>query len=149
MPTVTSENKAEFDKKELRKRHILHPNETKVIINKREIPVKMHPIEKREGNEIAHINAKTFDKAFEKNDWQYVGKEGKGGIEGRYERFADFVKDAPSIYASNVAINKNGGVTFGDGRHRYAYLRDQGISKIPMSMDEESIKYAKKHGYLS
>jgi len=120
----------------------------KIELKGRELPVTMHPIEQREGNQLVHVNPNTFDKAFQGTDWQYVGQGGKGGIEGRYNRFGDFVKNVPSIRASNATVNKNGSVVFGDGRHRYAYLRDQGLESIPMSMDKESIEHAKKHGYL-
>jgi len=122
--------------------------EMKIHLGSKELPVTMHPIEQRQGNQLVNIKPEAFDKAFQKTDWQYVGKEGKGGIEGRYKRFGDFVKEAPSMRASNVAVNKNGSVVFGDGRHRYAYLRDQGLESIPMSMDKESIEHASKHGYL-
>ena len=149
MTTVTSQNKKEHDEKELRKRGLLHPVKTKIKLKDKELPVTMHPIEAKNRNEIAYVNPETFDKAFAKTDWQYVGKKGKGGIEGRYEKFADWVKDAPSMHASNASVNKEGGIVFGDGRHRYAYLRDEGVKEIPMSMDKESIEHAKKHGYLS
>lgn len=149
MPTVTSENKAEFDRKFMEKKGILHPVRTKIKLKDRELPVTMHPIEAKKGNKIAHVNPETFDKAFSKTKWQYVGKKGEGGIEGRYEKFANWVKDAESMHASDVSVNKDGGVIFGDGRHRYAYLRDEGVEKIPVSMDKESIKHAEKHGYLT
>jgi hypothetical protein len=51
--------------------------------------------------------------------------------------------------ASNVSVNKDGGIVFGDGRHRFAYLRDKGLKEIPMSFDKESVIHAKKHGYIS
>ena len=149
MPTVTSENKKEFDENELRKRKILHPIESKVELHEREIPVTMHPIEKRQGHEITHINPEKFDKAFQGTDWQYIGKNGENGIKTRYKDFGEFSKKAPSIHASQASVYDNGSVVFGDGRHRYAYMRDQGIKKIPMSMDKKSIKNAKKHGYLT
>lgn len=149
MATVTSANKKEHDEKELRKKGALQPVKTKIKLKDRDLPVTMHPVEAKKGNEIAHVNPETFDKAFAKTKWQYVGKKGEGGIEGRYEKFANWVKDAESMHASDVAVNKEGGVTFGDGRHRYAYLRDEGVEKIPMSMDKESVKHAKRHGYLT
>ena len=161
MPTVTSENKAQHDREFMERRGQISSNKmqpknkkgqpilSKIKLKNKELPVTMHPIEAKNGDKIAHIDPKVFDKAFAKSSWQYVGEKGKGGIEGRYEKFAEWVKNADSMNASNVAVNKDGGVTFGDGRHRYAYLRDEGVEKIPMAMDEESIKYAKKHGYLT
>jgi len=148
MPLVTSENKTEFDKKELTKRGLLEPEEGHIEVHERKVPVTMHPIEKRNKEVFTHVNPETFDKAFEKTN-DYIGKNGKGGIGERYQKFGDFVKKADSIRASNVYIRENGSVIFGDGRHRYAYLRDQGLKKIPMTMDKESIERAKKHGYLT
>jgi hypothetical protein len=119
-----------------------------VKLGDRALPVTMHPVEAREGNVLADINPQAFDKAFKKTEWQYVGPQGEGGIGDRYKRFEEFAKDAPSMRASNVSVNKSGAVTFGDGRHRYAYLRDQGVDSIPMSMDKDSIENARQHGFL-
>lgn len=113
------------------------------------LPVTMHKLEEKAGNQIVNINPEAFDKAFSKTDWQYVGKGGEGGIEGRYKGFENWLKDAKSMTASNVSVNKDGGVVFGDGRHRYAVLRDMGLDKLPISMDAESIKNAKKFGYIA
>ena len=124
-------------------------NKTAVKLGDKVLPVTMHPIEAREGNVMANVNPQTFDKAFKKTQWQYVGPQGEGGIGERYKKFGEFVETAPSMNASNVSVDKTGKVTFGDGRHRYAYLRDQGVDSIPMSMDKESIENAKLHGLLS
>jgi hypothetical protein len=113
------------------------------------LPVTMHKLEEKAGNQIVNISPETFDKAFSKTDWQYVGKGGEGGIEGRYKGFENWLKDAKSLTASNVSVNKDGGIVFGDGRHRYAVLRDMGLDKLPISMDKESIENAKKFGYLA
>ena len=124
-------------------------NKSAVKLGDKVLPVTMHPIEAREGNVMTNVNPQTFDKAFKKTQWQYVGSQGEGGIGERYKNFGEFAQTAPSMNASNVSVNKAGVVTFGDGRHRYAYLRDQGVDSIPMSMDKESIENAKLHGLLS
>jgi site-specific DNA-cytosine methylase len=118
-----------------------------IQVNGRDIPVTMHRLEKE--NQLVEVNSSVFDKAFSKTTWQYVGKGGEGGIEGRYKKFAEFIKDARSIEAPNVSVGKDGAIVFGDGRHRYAYLRDSGVKNIPLSMDAESIKNAEKFGYVS
>ena len=48
-----------------------------------------------------------------------------------------------------MTVQASGRVGFTDGRHRYAWLRDQGITSIPVSMTPESAKYAKKYGLLA
>jgi len=128
---------------------IANAKKSAVKLADRELPVTMHPVEVREGNVMANVNPQAFDKAFKKSSWQYVGPQGEGGIGDRYKRFGEFAQTAPSMNASNVAIGKNGIPVFGDGRHRYAYLRDQGVDSIPMSMDKQSLENARLHGLLN
>jgi hypothetical protein len=111
--------------------------------------VTINRIDKKSGGQLVNVNPSAFDEAFSKTGWQYVGEKGKQGISGRYEKFENYLKDAKSIEASNVSVNKDGGIVFGDGRHRYAVLRDMGLDELPIVMDKESIKNAKKFGYLS
>jgi hypothetical protein len=120
-----------------------------IQIGDRTIPVTINRIDKKSGGELVNVNPSAFDEAFSKTSWQYVGEKGKEGISGRYEKFENFLKDAKSIEASNVSVNKDGGIVFGDGRHRYAVLRDMGLDELPIVMDKESIKNAKKFGYLA
>jgi hypothetical protein len=120
-----------------------------IQIGDRTIPVTINRIDKKSGGELVNVNPSAFDEAFSKTSWQYVGEKGKEGISGRYEKFENFLKDAKSIEASNVSVNKDGGIVFGDGRHRYAVLRDMGLDELPIVMDKESIKNAKKFGYLT
>ena len=75
-------------------------------------------------------------------------KKTENAIKNRYKGVEEFLKTAPSMIASEAYVKPNGSVVFGDGRHRFAYLRDQGLDKIPISMDKESIKNAKKYGYI-
>jgi hypothetical protein len=120
-----------------------------IQIGDRTIPVTINRIDKKSGGELVNVNPSAFDEAFSKTSWQYVGEKGKEGISGRYEKFENFLKDAKSIEASNVSVNKDGGIVFGDGRHRYAVLRDMGLDELPIVMDKESIKNAQKFGYLA
>ena len=120
-----------------------------IQIGDRTIPVTINRIDKKSGGQLVNVNPSAFDEAFSKTGWQYVGEKGRQGISGRYEKFENFLKDAKSIEASNVSVNKDGGIVFGDGRHRYAVLRDMGLDELPIVMDKESIKNAKKFGYLA
>jgi len=142
---VTSENREEYIAKKMGNKE---EPESSVKVGEREIPVTMHPVEKRQKHEMHHVNVEKFDPAFAKNEDQYIGEKGKGGIGKRYEGIEKFLKTAKSMRASEAHVNEHGAVIFGDGRHRYAYLRDQGLKRIPMSMSKEAAKHAKKHGYL-
>ena len=71
----------------------------------------------------------------------YSDANGRGAVLGT-------LQTNDNAEANKATLRPNGSVVFGDGRHRYAFLRDQGLDKIPISMDADSIKYAKKFGYI-
>jgi hypothetical protein len=101
-------------------------------------------------------DVKAFDNAWQASD-MYIGPNGAGGIKNRYEQFGLFVNGgtdtigqhtftvapATSIELSDVNVTANGEVAFVNGRHRYAWFRDQGVNSIPVAMDSKSIEHAK------
>jgi hypothetical protein len=119
-----------------------------VNVNGKEIPVTINKVDERSGEKLVYVNIAPFEANFEKDKNFYVGKEGKGGIGKRYEQFEDFIKTADSVEAPEVGIDEKGHVQFGNGRHRYAYFRDQGLTRVPMAMSAESLANAKKFGYV-
>lgn len=94
------------------------------------------------------INVKKLDAELQKNKDHYVGVSGTNGSPERYERFKKFLMtdqkiEAPLVYLMRL---KNGEISthIYDGRHRFAVLRDMGISEIPVALDEESLILAKE-----
>jgi len=134
-------------RKELLKQK-LDENLPTIQINDKTIPVTMHKIEAKEGNKLVNVNPATFDEAFKKTDWQYIGKNAEGGKPERIAGVQKYLETGKPMNASNAVVKDNGTIVFGDGRHRYAVLRDMGLGKIPMSMDEKSIQNAKKFGFI-
>lgn len=114
----------------------------------RKIPITIDEFSKRHGDKLVNLNVPVFDKAFSREHSFYIGPGGQSGIGKRYEEFGKFVEKAASIEASEVGVRQNGVIDFGNGRHRYAWLRDQGLKVIPVAMSKESITYAKQYGYL-
>lgn len=132
-----------------------------IEVNGRSISITL-PLRAKEDKLVA-INLNKFDNTFKRNSSYYIGKGGSGSIKGRYERFELFVlggkeelapgvvidhKPATSIEASEVSVDKEGNVMFINGRHRYAWLRDNDISNIQVAMDNESIKNARKFNLI-
>lgn len=98
---------------------------------------------------LVPIHVENFDKKF-KNDWAYVGKGGSGGIKTRYGDFGSWLKDNPDthIEAPLVGVDTDGNVSFTNGRHRYAYMRDNGVSHIPVSLSHSDYQNAVKHNLV-
>lgn len=106
-------------------------------------------------------NVSIFDKAW-RNSELYIGEGGSGQIKDRYQRFGLFVmggtdaigghtfevEPATSIELSDVNVSSNGDISFVNGRHRYAWLRDKGVDPIPVAMDNDSIENARRFNYI-
>lgn len=141
---VTSENRDDFIAKKLN----IKSNDL-IEVGGRKIPVNQHPSDERSGNELHFVDADKFEEGFKRNKDQYIGKGGSGNsISDRYKKVGEFLKTAPSMRVGDAHVRENGLVDFGDGRHRFAYLRDQGLKHIPMSFSKEAARNARKHGYL-
>lgn len=105
---------------------------------------------RHEGMSIVSVKTKPFDHSFSKNKDFYVGENGLHGIKERYPKFKEWFhadNDIP-METSKVNVDELGNVSFDNGRHRYAYLRDNGVKHIPVTMDDESRKNALEHGLI-
>jgi len=71
----------------------------------------------------------------------YVGAGGRGSDQdGKYEAVGTFLRYAigtRKIFIPTVSL-ENGKAVFTDGRHRFAWLRDQGLHALPVEVDEDS-----------
>ena len=97
---------------------------------------------------LVDVDVPALDAAFSKETDFYVGPGGSGGIGKRYVRFADFIANSNTVEASMVYVDEIGRVSFDNGRHRFAFFRDNGIKTMPVSMTPESITNATKFGYI-
>lgn len=79
----------------------------------------------------------------------YIGLKGSNQIKNRYQQFGQWLKQSKEpVLASTVAVDTDGSVSFYNGRHRFAWLRDRGLKSMPVAMDRQSAKNAKKYGYI-
>lgn len=101
-------------------------------------------------NSLVMVKTKPFDEKFKHDEGFYIGKDGINGIKNRYSDFGKWFTaehDTP-MQTSDVTVRNNGSVIFGNGRHRYAWLRDSGLEHIPVTMDSDSLANAKRHGLV-
>lgn len=85
----------------------------------------------------------SLDASWSKDHGFYVSPNGGGAAIGnRYQTFGEWLKKGEPVEMPEVSYNesleyKGGGVSFGNGRHRFAWLRDHGVKKIPVCVPEE------------
>lgn len=115
--------------------------------------VVLSPEEKESGLKLVEVDRTEFDTKYEFYGFGYVGNKMTGMCQPeKTEKFENYLKTGKKIYAPVVSVNDEGNhpeIIFGDGRHRYAYMRDIKMKGIPVAMDEDSIKVAKKFGLLA
>ncbi|WP_414655824.1 plasmid fertility inhibition factor family protein [Frateuria sp.] len=84
------------------------------------------------------ISVSKLDEAWRLDHEYYVGAGGDGAvIDDRYERFGEWLTSTHGcVELPDVAIN-DGVVSFSDGRHRFAWLRDHGVQAMPVQVSPE------------
>lgn len=80
-------------------------------------------------------------------DWSKEGRDfyippggGGGEIEGRIEGFKAFMRKGEPIEASEVAMTPGGVPFFGNGRHRFATMRDLGAPAVAITVPKKEAK---------
>jgi len=89
---------------------------------------------------VAWIDPSKFDLKWQRSD-QWVGLGGvPGGHDSRYPRAGEWICNGKPTDMCQIYVNEDG-VGFIDGRHRFAWLRDHGVSAIPVQLSPESLAY--------
>jgi len=88
---------------------------------------------------LVDVDMGKFDESWKKDSEYYVGEGGKGGIGSRYDSMKELLStttepiDAPEV----TRMHSNDVVSFTDGRHRVAALRDLGAKKATILVPKE------------
>lgn len=120
-----------------------------LTINGHTVELQMDLYDARANYDLVWVDSDAFDRAFQRSESFYIGKDGSNGIGKRYAQFGEWIQQSPSMIVSSVSVDENGVVMFSNGRHRYSYLRDNGINPIPVAMDRESKQYANQYHLIS
>ena len=96
--------------------------------------------------EPIHVNVdmKLADEAFKRDSNFYIGPDDKG-IGNRKERVMQTIEDGSLRYAPKVSLSMSHYdvpvMSFDDGRHRFAVLRDLGVKSINLTFHHDSAPY--------
>lgn len=90
------------------------------------------------GYTTVEVDIAKVEASFTRDTGYHVGVIGVGGAPGRYAEFGRFVQKALDqgipIEQPIIHLDRAGDVTFRNGRHRWAWLRDQGLTSVPVSI---------------
>lgn len=83
------------------------------------------------------ISVAAFDEAWRKCEG-HIGVGGYNSLHpGKYEKFGVFFAGASWVRMPTVCLDDNKSIAFTDGRHRLAWLRDQGLAALPIETPPE------------
>ena len=98
-------------------------------------------IKESKRDSVVWVDVEQLDIAWRCTD-QYVGLGGTGAaIAGRYKRFGEWLAHTEkAVMMPTIGLCDDGEVSFTDGRHRFAWLRDRGLKRIPAAVDKVSLE---------
>jgi len=97
---------------------------------------------KRDNQVLLIVDVAKVDTAWKK-DIGYIGPGGDNGIKGRYERFQQWLVQNPDVAIECPEIGYNeeiGRISFTNGRHRFAVLRDMGVKHLGVAVTKNQAK---------
>lgn len=71
---------------------------------------------------------------------EHIGPGGSGpAIGNRYAKFGTWIRKELPIWMPNIALHEHE-VSFTDGRHRTAWLRDHGVKALPVQIGPDLLE---------
>jgi hypothetical protein len=62
------------------------------------------------------------------------------GMSYRYKRFGEWIVGSSAPIRMSFAGLDSGRLSFGDGRHRFAWIRDHGVEALPMEASRATVQ---------
>lgn len=106
--------------------------------------LEMEPLHGYDGRRhaVVIVDVDKIELEYSKATDHYVGKAGAGGIGNRYAEFGNFVDKGKPIEMSYMSFDKSGQPGFINGRHRWAWLRDNGAAQLPVTISRSDLRVA-------
>jgi hypothetical protein len=81
---------------------------------------------------LVWLDVEKINASFAKDRNFYVdGPDSKNAIGKRYDQFGEWLKRGIAVNPPEVHLNAWNEISFGNGRHRYAWMRNNGETKMP------------------
>jgi len=91
------------------------------------------------------VDVQKMDAALARDPYFYIKRDGSNSDNPeKYNKFKNFLQTGKPIHMPRASIAEDGEVGLLDGRHRWAYLRDQGVKKMPIVVKKNQEELFKK-----
>lgn len=93
-----------------------------------------------EKDAVVWVSVSALDAAWSSVTDEYVGVEGVGSNQAwKYSRFEGWFANAQYVDMSSLSLDGEGRPSFTNGRHRFAWLRDQGLAALPIEVPPSEV----------
>lgn len=98
--------------------------------------VERKPPDGVEPDAVVWVRVDTLERSWQICDGWYVGPGGTGHpIDGRYDKIGKRIRSGNPVWIPWVTLDAGDGeVDFTDGRHTFAWLRDHGVTALPVQV---------------
>ena len=114
--------------------------------------IELDKADKRKNVKLIEVETEKLEQLIRRDKLSYIEKQGMNSDGDKYKNFGEYLKTGKKIYATKINIDKSPKgeilVNIIDGRHRYAYLRDIGMKRIPIAIDKKSYDTGLKYNLL-
>jgi hypothetical protein len=95
---------------------------------------------------IAWVNVNKLNASWQHDRGFYFARHrlSKVALWGRYYGVKQWVISGRKMWIPHIALHPNGRVSFTDGRHRFAWIRDHGAHALPVSCPSEQLAEIKR-----
>jgi hypothetical protein len=93
---------------------------------------------------VAKVNASW---KLDLSDYIGLGGTTHPAIGGRYDKVGKWVESGRPMHMPHLAFDDDGQMSFTDGRHRFAWMRDHGVKALPVTAERTQARLvARKFG---
>jgi hypothetical protein len=88
---------------------------------------------------VVWISVEKLDASWRQDAPYYVGESCKGpgnGDPSRYKKFGEWLTEGHRLWMPHIGFT-GGHISFSDGRHRFAWLRDHGVRALPVTVSPD------------
>jgi hypothetical protein len=94
---------------------------------------------------VVNVDVSKINSSWSKDSDHFIsGPDSRNAIGRRYDNFGQWLNKGEAIEMSEVGLDYRGEIYFTNGRHRFAYLRDQGVKNVPVVVPVEQAEEIKK-----
>lgn len=90
------------------------------------------------GDIAVWVSVAKLEREWQRSYGEYIGAGGRSAMPGKYENFGKWIMSTPHVEMPEVCLADRS-VRFNNGRHRFAWLRDHGMTALQVAVQPSDV----------